>query len=108
MAYMRLYCGTDLGPYALVCAQQRHVTMRGAASDDLDHAGVIEMTKSGNDVAVQRAKIIKCLGKETMPEAGGFGQMGLARLDEVGLILASGYDFAAQVIRKLCSEAWVR
>ena len=105
---MSLDRSTDLGSYALVGAQQRHVAVRGATGDDLDQAGVIEVTESRDNVAVERAKIIESLRKEAMPEAGGFGQVGFARLNKVRLILARCDDLAPQIIRKLGGEAWVR
>ncbi len=108
MAYVGLDRGADLGSYALVGAQQRHVAVRGAAGDDLDQAGVIEVTESRDDVAVERAKVIESLRKEAMPEAGGLGQVGFAGLNKVRLILARGDDLAPEIIRKLGDEAWVR
>ena len=45
--------GANLGADALVGAEQRHVAVGGAAGDDVDEAGVVEVAEAGNDVAVE-------------------------------------------------------
>ena len=74
------------------------------AGDDLDQAGVVEVAEAVDDVAVEGVEVVERGGKETAPEARGLREMGVARLDEVGLILSCGHDLARKVLGELSNE----
>ncbi len=96
--------GAHLRANALVGAQQRQVPVGRAAGDDLDQAGVVEVAEALNDVSVQRVEVLQRGLKEAPPEARGLGQVVVAGLDEVGLVLARGDDLARDVLGKLGDE----
>jgi len=96
--------GADLSADALVGAQQRQVSVGRRAGDDLNQAGVVEVAETADDVAVEGIEIVESGGKEPAPEARRLGEMGVAGLDEVGLILACGEDLARKVLGKFGYE----
>jgi hypothetical protein len=96
--------GADLGADALVGAEQRHVAVGGAAGDDLDQADVVEVAEALDDVAAEGVEVVERLGEEAVPEAGGLGEVGVAGLDEVGLVFAGGDDLAGEVVGELGDE----
>jgi len=57
--------GADLGSDAFVCAEQRHVTVSGAAGNDVDEASVVEVAKGGDEIAVEVVEIFECFREET-------------------------------------------
>ena len=99
--------GADLRAEALVGAEQRHVSVGGAAGDELDEADVVEVAEGGDDVAVEALEVFERLGEETMPEAGGLGEVMVAGLDEEGLVLGGGDDLASDVAGELGDEGGV-
>ena len=94
----------DLGTDAFVGAEQRHVTVGGAAGDDVDEAGLLEVLEALDDVAVEGLEVVQRLLKEVLPEAGGLGVVGLAGLGEEGLVFAGVDDLAGNVFRELGEE----
>ncbi len=96
--------GADLGADALVGAEQRHVAVGGAAGDDVDEAGVVEVAEGADDVAVEVEEVFEGLGEEAVPEAGGLGEMGFAGLDEEGLVFTGGDNFAIEVVGEFGGE----
>ena len=96
--------GADLGADAFVGAEQRHVAVGGAAGDDLDEAGVVEVAEAGDDVAVEGVEVVERVGEEAVPEAGGLGVVGFAGLDEEGFVFAGGDDLAREVVGELGDE----
>ena len=86
--------GADLGADALVGAEEGHVAVGGAAGDDVDEAGVVEVAEGGDDVAIEVIEVVERLREETLPEAGGLGEMVVAGLEEEGFVFAGGYDLA--------------
>ena len=89
--------GADLGANALVCAEQWHVAVGGAAGDDLDEAGVVEVAKAFDDVAVEGIEVVEGVGEVFLPEAGELGVVEFADGEEVGFVFAGGEDFALEV-----------
>src|ERR1019366_3820978 len=100
--------GAHLCSYALIGAQQRHISVSRAAGDDLDQAGVVEVPEALDDVSPKRVEVGKRSREEAAPEAGGLGQVSIAGLDEVSLILARGDDLASEVLGELGDEERVR
>ena len=104
VAYVGGDGGANLGADALVCAQQRHVAVRGAAGDDLNQTLVVEVAESLNNIAAERVEVAQGVREELVPEAGGLGEVGLARGGEVGIVLAGGDDLALHVAWELSLE----
>jgi len=100
--------GADLGADGFVCTEEGHVAVGGSAGDDVDEAGVVEVTEGGDDVAVKLAEVVEGLGEEAVPEAGCLGEVGVAGLDEVGFVFSCCDDFSGDVVRELGDEDGVR
>ena len=107
MADMGRDGGANLGADALVGAEQRQVAVGGGAGDDLDQSGVVEAAEAADDVAVEGVEVIERGGEEAAPEAGSFGEVSVAGLDEEGLVLARGDDFAGKVFGEFGEEVGV-
>jgi hypothetical protein len=99
--------GADLGADALVGAEQRHVAVGGAAGEDLDHAGVVEVTEAADDVSTDGVEVVERGGEEAAPHARGLGEVHVSGLDEVGFVLAGGDYFAREIAGKFGEEEWV-
>ncbi len=89
--------GADLGANALVGAEERHVAVGGAAGDDLDQAGIVEVAKAFDDVAVEGLEVGEGVGEIFLPEAGELGVVEFADGEEVGFIFAGGEDLALEI-----------
>ena len=99
--------GANLGADTLVGAEQRHVAVGRAAGEDFDHAVVVEVAESLDDVAAEGVEIVQRGGEEAPPEARGLGEVEIAGLDEIGLVFAGGDDFASEVPGELGDEDWM-
>src|SRR5271163_3038836 len=53
--------GVDLGANALVGAEERHVAVGGSAGDDVDEAGVVEVTEGRDEIAVEAVEVVEGL-----------------------------------------------
>ena len=71
--------GADLGANALVGAEERHVAVGGTAGDDFDQAGVVEVAKALDDVAVEGLEVGEGVAEVLLPEAGELRVVKFAR-----------------------------
>ncbi len=93
--------GADLCANALVGAEQGEVAVGGAAGDDADEAGVVEVPEAADDASVEGLEIGEGCGKEGVPEAGEVGVVLFAGLGEEGLIFLGGDDLAVEIAGEL-------
>ncbi len=104
MLLMRGDGDADLRAKAFISAEQGHVAVCGSAGDDFDDSAVGEGAESGDDVAVERLKLLQGVAEEALPEARGFGKAVLAHGEEERFVLAGGGDFAVEVAGELGAE----
>ena len=94
----------DLGTDALIGAKERHVAVGGSTGDDVDEAGVVEVTEGLNNILIEGVEVFEGLREKMLPETGGFSEMVFSCLTEERLVFASGDNFAVEVVGKLGEE----
>jgi len=66
------------------------------------------VAEAGDDVSVEMVEVFEGVREETLPEAGGFGEVDVTGLEEEGFVFACGNDFTCEVVGELCNEDRVR
>src|SRR4051812_28935972 len=83
---VRLNAGSHLRPYRFVGAEKREVSVRRRTGEHFNSAGVIEFSKSGDDVLIQRFKVLQRQREEILPILSNVRQVLVAFFRELGFV----------------------
>ena len=106
--FVRSHTHAYLGADGSVGSQQRKVTVGGAAGDDLDGPGIVEVAKAGDYVPSQRFEVAGRVFEKARPELSHLRKMRFPAAAEIVRVLLRGINFLLGVFQKLFFEGRMR
>src|SRR5579864_9229720 len=107
-ALMRLHAGLYLRTNGRIRSQQREITMRGAAGNDLNSAGIIKMLEAADDVGSELVELPQSLLIKMQPEPRDIHHVRIVLHSEIVSVFVRGFDLPQEIFGEFVFELRMR